>query len=112
MLTSIKKPMPFQILDVRFDDGTWFYAWNRRNYAHESMVRALTVDEIGDEIYRAAIAAGAFGEVLEAARKLVNEVSGIMGAFEFRELIGNTNFEVMRERWEEMRAVIAQAREI
>jgi hypothetical protein len=50
-------------------------------------------------------------ELLEDAKKLVNEISGVMGAYEFRELIGNTNFAVLQERWEQMRATIAKAEE-
>ena len=41
------KQLPFRILDVRDEDHGWFYAWNRKNYAAESMIRSLTDEEIG-----------------------------------------------------------------
>lgn len=40
------KQLPFRILDVTHDDGEWFYAWSKKNYAHEPMLRALTPEEI------------------------------------------------------------------
>mgnify|MGYP005819518725 CR=1 FL=1 len=45
-MKGLKKQLPFRILDVmwRDDDNGWFYAWNRRNYAAESMIRALTTE--------------------------------------------------------------------
>ena len=48
-------------------------------------------------------------ELLEASKKLVNEVSSMMGAPELRQMLGNTNFAVLQERWEQMRATIARA---
>ena len=48
-------------------------------------------------------------ELLDDAKKLVNEVSGMMGAPELRALVGNTNFAVLQERWEKMRETIDKA---
>ena len=47
MLTSRKKSQPFKILDVTWEEGGWFYAWNRKNYVNETMIRSLTPKEIG-----------------------------------------------------------------
>ncbi len=47
MMTGLKKPMPFIILDKYFSDGEWFYFWNRKNAAAEHMIRALTKEEAG-----------------------------------------------------------------
>lgn len=40
------RQLPFRILDVEWSEG-WFYAWNRKNYASEGMIRKLTPEEIG-----------------------------------------------------------------
>lgn len=42
------KDLPFRILDVTEDDGVYFYAWSKHNYAHEAMIRPLTVEEISN----------------------------------------------------------------
>ena len=47
--------------------------------------------------------------LLDDGKKLCNELAGIMGAYELRQLLGNTNFTVLFERWEAMRATIAKA---
>jgi hypothetical protein len=47
MMKSLKKPMPFRILDTLWD-GEWFYYWNRRNAAAEHMLRELTPEERGE----------------------------------------------------------------
>jgi len=41
-----KRELPFRIVDMMWDDG-WFYAWNRKNYAAESIIRQLTKEEYG-----------------------------------------------------------------
>ena len=51
----------------------------------------------------------ATAELLADAKKLVNEVSSFMDAPELRDLIGNTNFAVLQERWLQMRETIAKA---
>lgn len=48
-------------------------------------------------------------DLLEHGKKLCNELAGIMGAVELRAMIGNTNFTVLFQRWEAMRATIAKA---
>ena len=48
-------------------------------------------------------------KLLEDGKKLCNELAGIMGAYELRDLLGNTNFTVLFERWEELRAAIQKA---
>jgi hypothetical protein len=47
--------------------------------------------------------------LLEDGKKLCNELAGIMGTYEFRNLVGNTNFTVLFQRWEAMRSAIAKA---
>jgi hypothetical protein len=49
VMKGLKKQLPFRILRTEWSDG-WFYAWNRRNFASEDMIRALTPDEIGEAI--------------------------------------------------------------
>jgi hypothetical protein len=44
VMNSLKKQIPFRILDVMWNEG-WFYQFNRRNYACESMLRELTDEE-------------------------------------------------------------------
>lgn len=44
VVKSLKKQLPFRIIGVTWNDG-WFYQWNRRNYAAESMLRELTDEE-------------------------------------------------------------------
>lgn len=46
MMTMLRE-QPFKILAVREDDGHFFYAWNRNNFASESMIRELTPEEKG-----------------------------------------------------------------
>lgn len=48
MIAGLKKPMPFVIQQKRLGMGEWAYAWNRRNYAAEHMLRALTPEEAGE----------------------------------------------------------------
>ena len=45
-MKDMKKQPNFKILKVMWDDG-WFYAWNRKNFAAEHMLRELTPDEKG-----------------------------------------------------------------
>jgi hypothetical protein len=47
VLTTIKKELPFRILDVYWNDG-WFYFWNSKNAASESMIRELNSTEKGE----------------------------------------------------------------
>ena len=47
VLKNMKREPPFRILDVMEDEGSWFYKWNNKNYAHEGMLRALNPEEIG-----------------------------------------------------------------
>jgi hypothetical protein len=44
VMNSTKKQIPFRILEAIWNDG-WFYRWNRKNYAHEGMIRELTDEE-------------------------------------------------------------------
>ena len=44
MMKSLKKPLPFRILGMIWEDE-WFYQWNKKNYAAEHMLRELTPDE-------------------------------------------------------------------
>lgn len=46
MMKSLKKPLPFKILGLMWEDG-WFYQWNKKNYAAEYMLRGLTPEEKG-----------------------------------------------------------------
>lgn len=46
MMNSLKKPLPFRIIGMLWDDG-WFYQWNKKNYASEYMLRELTQEEKG-----------------------------------------------------------------
>jgi len=48
VINSLKKQPPFRISAIEWNDG-WFYAWNRKNYAAESMIRALNDSDIGRE---------------------------------------------------------------
>lgn len=48
VMKSLKKELPFRILEVVESDGDWFYGWNRRNLASEHMLRVLTAEEKGD----------------------------------------------------------------
>ncbi|MFA5715470.1 MAG: hypothetical protein WC998_07010 [Candidatus Paceibacterota bacterium] len=45
-MTTIKKQLPFRIIDIYWHDG-WFYFWNSKNAASESMIRELTPIEKG-----------------------------------------------------------------
>jgi hypothetical protein len=47
VIKSIKKELPFRILNIKWDDG-WFYQWNRNNYASEGMLRELNTKEKGE----------------------------------------------------------------
>ena len=47
VLTTIKKELPFRIFDRYWNDG-WFYFWNRKNAAAESMLRELNSTEKGE----------------------------------------------------------------
>jgi hypothetical protein len=46
MMNSLKKPRPFQILGMIWEDE-WFYQWNKKNHAAEHMIRELTPEEKG-----------------------------------------------------------------
>lgn len=39
------KRIPFRIKAMEWNDG-WFYAWNSRNFAAESMLAPLTAEEV------------------------------------------------------------------
>ncbi len=45
---SVKKELPFRILDIKWDDG-WYYQWNQNNYASEDMLRELSAREKGED---------------------------------------------------------------
>jgi hypothetical protein len=45
VMKSVKKKLPFRIVALMEKDGEWFYAWNRKNYAAEHMLRELTDSE-------------------------------------------------------------------
>jgi len=47
MMTNLKKPRPFKVVDRMWNHrfGGWWYAWNRKNYAAETMLRAQTKAE-------------------------------------------------------------------
>jgi hypothetical protein len=40
VMKGLKKALPFRILKTFWHDG-WFYAWNRKNYASEDMIRDM-----------------------------------------------------------------------
>lgn len=42
IVVMVNKAMPFRILAMEWRDG-WFYAWSKKNYAAESMIRAVTL---------------------------------------------------------------------
>lgn len=44
-----KRDIPLKILDSIERDGVWFYGIDRDNFLSESMVRALTDEEKGDD---------------------------------------------------------------
>lgn len=45
-MTKMKNQPVFRIQAMHYDDG-WFYAWNRKNFAAEHMIRELTPEEEG-----------------------------------------------------------------
>lgn len=45
-MKAMKKQPIFRILKMHYDEG-WFYAWNRKNFAAEHMIRELTPEERG-----------------------------------------------------------------
>lgn len=47
VMKSLKKELPFRILEVVESEGEWFYGWNRRDLASEHMLRELTAEEKG-----------------------------------------------------------------
>lgn len=47
VMKSPNKPIPFRILGMMYEFNEWYYQWNRKNYAAEHMIRALTLEEIG-----------------------------------------------------------------
>ena len=47
VMKGSKKQLPWRILDIEHTEDGWFYAWNRKNYAAESMIRTLTAEEFG-----------------------------------------------------------------
>ncbi len=47
VMESVKKQLPFRILFVEWGDPGWFYGWNSKNAAAESMIRKLTPQEVG-----------------------------------------------------------------
>lgn len=44
---STKKELPFRVLKIQWESGSWFYAWNSKNLLAESSIRALTAEEMG-----------------------------------------------------------------
>lgn len=44
VMKSLKKALPFRIVEVVWNDG-WYYKWNKRNAASETMLRELTPEE-------------------------------------------------------------------
>lgn len=46
VIKTMTKQPPFRILSVKWEEG-WYYQWDRKNYASESMLRELTLDEKG-----------------------------------------------------------------
>lgn len=44
VMKNFKKELPFRIIDIYWDEG-WFYFWNRKNAASETMLRELTEKE-------------------------------------------------------------------
>ena len=49
VMKSLKKQLPFKILNRIFSDGEWYYYWNRNNAASEHMIRELNAEEKGEE---------------------------------------------------------------
>lgn len=47
-------------------------------------------------------------DLYESGEKLCNEIAAIIGICELRPLVGNTNFQVLVERWENLKAAIAR----
>ena len=72
-----------------------------------SMIATVRVGLEGSKANVQLIAAAP--DLLECGKKLCNEVAGMIGAAELRALLGNTNFAVLFQRFEEMRAAIAKA---
>jgi len=48
MMKSLKKNLPFSIIERLWHEDEWFYKWNRRNAAAEHEIRELTTEERGD----------------------------------------------------------------
>jgi hypothetical protein len=49
VMKTDQKTIPFCILNSVFENGEWFYAWSKKNYAAENMIRLVTPEEIGLE---------------------------------------------------------------
>jgi hypothetical protein len=47
VMKSLKKQLPFRVLEVHEFEGEYFYRWDRKNHAAEHMIRELTDEEIG-----------------------------------------------------------------
>jgi hypothetical protein len=52
VMQSMKKQLPFRILDKMQVGDEWHYAWNKKNYAAEHMLRELTENEKGGVILK------------------------------------------------------------
>lgn len=44
VMNNPKKHLTFKIIGITWNDG-WFYQWNNRNAAAESMIREMTQEE-------------------------------------------------------------------
>lgn len=49
VMKSLKRELPFRVLGIKYDDGMWYYQWNRNNFASEGMLREQTELEKGDK---------------------------------------------------------------
>lgn len=47
VMKNFKREFSFRIIKMYWNDG-WFYFWNRKNAASESMIRELTPEEKGE----------------------------------------------------------------
>ena len=73
------------------------------------IARVFGFENPDDETVPNARLIAAAPELLEDSNKLATEIFGVMGTFGLRELIGNTNFAVLRERYMKMRQTIQKA---
>lgn len=47
VLKNVRKQLPFRVLGMTWESG-WYYQWNKKNFAAESMLRELTAEEKGE----------------------------------------------------------------